>query len=168
MPGTTEEKSCASLPPKVIEHWIYAKKGLKNMFWISVVSIVLDATRVAWTTEAMTVTHHTIFSRALLMAALIISGNAYYAIPQRNRVSWRSGLALPWLFGFGITTAGLDFAGVASVGWPFIVFVLILTGIIWLFSRSWRRSWRGLAWMFDESAPYDQILPSIKTSDQIH
>ncbi|WP_395742984.1 hypothetical protein [Prosthecobacter sp.] len=132
-----------------MEHWNRAKNGLRTMFWAAVGSIVLDATRIAWTQEAMTITRHNIFSRALLLAVVIIAGHAYHTVLLRNLVSWRLGFALPWLFGFGILTAGMGLHGFHG---SFVAFLLIGIGLVWLCSRSWRRSWRELAKIFQEPA----------------
>ena len=142
MPEHTNDNADSDSSSRV--HWMTAKKGLREMFWIAFISTSLDATYFSHTNGITNVTHHTMLSRSLLLLTMLISGHAYYTVPQKNRDAWRWGFLLPWLTAYGIALAGLTSATVAKIGWPLAAFIGVWTLLVWLGSRSWRRSWRGI------------------------
>lgn len=106
------------------------------------VSIAVDATRWGGSGGGFTVIRHTLFSRALLLAALILAGYANYEVPLANRLAWKWGFAVPWLLWFGVGCAGIDFAKVRASSGFLAISMGVWWLIIWAATRSWRRAWR--------------------------
>jgi hypothetical protein len=146
------EDTKTSVPPDIShqESWSSAKKGLTIMFWASFASIALNATSLSNRTGVTIITHHTILSRSLLLLTMLISGYAYYTIPQRNRNAWKWGALLPWLFYSGIAITGLAGTPITEIGWPLATSLGLCFLLVCLFTRSWRRSWREIESMVTE------------------